>query len=86
MAKTAAERKAEQRERDKLTEAERLSRLLSRTIKLDLYKRTDYALIRCMVRAGIDEPQDLITRLIHNVDLLTDNGLARMTALPEQSR
>ena len=83
MAKTAAERKAEQRERDKLTEAERLSRLLSRTIKLDLYKRTDYALIRCMVRAGIDEPQDLITRLIHNADLMTDNGLARLTELPK---
>ena len=83
MAKSAAERKAEQRERDKLTEAERLSRLLSRTIKLDLYKQTDYALIRCMARAGIDEPQDLITRLIHNADQMTDNGLARLTELPK---
>jgi hypothetical protein len=83
MAKTAAERKAEQRERDKLTETERLSRLLSRTIKLDLYKRTDSALIRCMARAGIDEPQDLITRLIHNADQMTDTGLARLTELPK---
>ena len=83
MAKTAAERKAEQRERDKLTEAERLSRLLSRTIKLDLYKSTDYALIRCMVRAGIDEPQDLLTRLIHSADLLSDADLASLAELPK---
>lgn len=82
MAKTAAERKAEQRERDKLAEAERLARLLSRRITLDLYKSTDYALIRCLVRAGIEEPQDLMTRLIHNADLLTDSELQRMTALP----
>lgn len=83
MAKSAALRKQEQRERDKLTEAERLSRLLSRTIELQLFKRTDMALIRCMARTGIDEPQDLITRLIHNADQMTDNGLARLTELPK---
>ncbi|WP_324731018.1 hypothetical protein [Pseudomonas paeninsulae] len=83
MAKSDAERKREERERKKLTEEERLSRLLSRTIKLDLFKRTDAALIRCMDRAGIDEPQDLITRLIHNADQMTDNGLARLTELPK---
>lgn len=83
MAKTAAVRKQEQRERDKLTEQERLSRLLSRTIELQLFKRTDMALIRCMARTGIDEPQDLITRLIHNADQMTDNGLARLTELPK---
>ena len=83
MAKSAALRKQEQRERDKLTEAERLSRLLSRTIELQLFKGTGMALIRCMVRTGIDEPQDLITRLIHNADQMTDNGLARLTELPK---
>lgn len=83
MAKSAALRKQEQRERDKLTEAERLSRLLSRTIELQLFKGTDMALIRIMARAGIDEPQDLITRLIHNADQMTDNGLARLTELPK---
>ena len=81
MAKTATERKREQRERDKKTEAERLALLLSRIIKLDLFKSTDSALIRCMARTGIDEPQDLITRLIHNADALTDNGLERMTRI-----
>ena len=80
---TKKERLTLQRERDKLAEAGRLARLLSRTIKLDLYKSTDYALIRCMVCAGIDEPQDLITRLIHHADKMTDNGLARLTELPK---
>ena len=64
-ARTPAQRKADQRERDKLREEERLARLLARRITLDIYKGTDYALIRSMVRAGIDEPHDLITRLIH---------------------
>jgi len=83
MAKDAAQRQREKRERDKLKESERLAKLLSRTIKLDLFKSTDYALIRCMARAGIDEPQDLITRLIHNADKLGDADLAMLTALPE---
>lgn len=82
MAKSPAERKREQRQRDKQSEEERLSRLLSRTIKLDLFKATDYALIRGMARMGIEEPQDYISRLIHNADLLNDNGLERMTRLP----
>lgn len=83
MAKTATGRKREQRERDKQSEEERLSRLLSRSIKLDLFKATDMALIRSMARMGIDEPQDYISRLIHNADLLSDNGLERMTRLPQ---
>lgn len=78
-AKTPAERKREQRQRDKLAEEERLSRLLSRSIKVDLYRATDMALIRCMVRAGIEEPQDLITRLIHGADRLDDETLNEIT-------
>jgi hypothetical protein len=81
MAKSAAERKREQRERDKLEESERLARLLSRKIKLDLYKATDSALVRIMQRAGIEEPEDIITRLIHCADLLDDEGLASITSL-----
>lgn len=81
MAKSSAERMREKRERDKLKEEERLARLLSRSIKLDLYKATDYALIRTMVRAGIEEPQDLITRLIHNADKLNDEQLSYMLRL-----
>jgi len=81
MAKTATERKREQRERDKMEEQERLSRLLSRKIKLDLYKATDAALLRIMERTGIDEEQDIITRLIHCADLLDDEWLAEITQL-----
>ena len=82
MAKSAALRKQEQRERDKLTEQERLSRLLSRTVNLQLFKRTDMALIRLMARAQIDEPQDLITRLIHGADRLHDSDLDVLTGQP----
>ena len=78
---TSAERMREKRERDKLKEEERLARLLSRTIKLDLFKATDYALIRTMSRLGIEEPQDLLTRLIHGADRLDDEQLSRLAEL-----
>ena len=85
-AKSDAKRKQEQRERDKLREEERLARLLARRITLDVYKGTDYALIRCMVRAGIEEPHDIITRLIHGADRLSDAELAALVSLPSASR
>ncbi|TKD30021.1 hypothetical protein [Azotobacter chroococcum] len=80
-AKTAAERKREERERKKLKEEERLARLLSRRITLDLFKGTDAKLIRAMERAGIEEPQDLITRLIHGADRLSDEAFAELIRL-----
>lgn len=79
-AKTAAQRKADQRERDKMTEEERLARLLSRRIGLDLYHATDAKLVRTMERLGIDEPQDVIQRLIHGADRLDDESLADLTS------
>lgn len=78
MAKTSTERMREKRERDKKTEEERLALLLACTIKLDLYKSTDAALTRIMERSGIDERQDVITRLIHNADKLDDDKLSCM--------
>ena len=82
MAKTDAVGKREQRERDKKTEAERMALLLSRSIKVDLFKATDYALIRGMTRAGIEEPQDYISRLIHGADRLDDRDLESLTRIP----
>jgi hypothetical protein len=79
MAKSATVREQEQRERDKLAEEERLARLLSRTIKVDLFKTTDAKLIRSMERMGIEEPQDLISRLIHGADRLDDETLREIT-------
>ena len=70
-AKTPAERMREKRARDKLSEEERLKVLLAKTIKLQLYHSTNTALEQLMLEIGIDEPQDVITRLIHGAKLLT---------------
>ncbi|MGB9088394.1 MAG: hypothetical protein WCC29_02260 [Pseudomonas farsensis] len=78
MAKTPAQRKKEQRERDKLSAQEREAMLLSRQIVTKLYHNTDAALKRSLARAGIDEEQDLISRLIHGADRLTDKQLAEL--------
>ncbi len=80
-AKTSTERMREKRERDKLDEEERLARLLSRTIKLDLFKATDAKLIEVMERADIDEPQDLITRLIHGASRMSSEELHELIRL-----
>lgn len=70
-AKTAAERMREKRARDKLREEERLKRLLAKTIKLQLFHSTNKALDRLLIETGIDEPQDVITRLIQGAEHLT---------------
>ncbi|AXF52822.1 MAG: hypothetical protein [Podoviridae sp. ctdb7] len=76
MAKTPAERKRDQRERDKLSEEERQAALLSRKIVTQLYHNDDAALKRVMQRTGIDEEQDLISRFIRGADRMTDEQLA----------
>ena len=70
--KTSAERMREKRARDKLSEEERLKVLLAKTIKLQLYHSTNEALDRLLIETDIDEPQDVITRLIHGASLLTE--------------
>mgnify|MGYP000853886936 CR=1 FL=1 len=72
-AKTSAERMRENRARDKLTESERLKKLLAKTIKLDLYHATNDALHELMAEFDIDEPQDIISRLIHGAKHLTED-------------
>ena len=69
--KTAAERMRERRQRDKLADEERLTRLLAKTIKLQLFHSTNEALDQLLIETGIDEPQDVITRLIHGAQHLT---------------
>ena len=71
-AKTPAERMREKRARDKLREEERLAVLLAKTIKLQLFHSTSETLDRLLIETGIDEPQDLITRLIHGAKLLSE--------------
>jgi hypothetical protein len=70
--KTSAERMREKRARDKLREEERLAVLLAKTIKLQLYHGTNEILDRLLIETGIDEPQDVITRLIHGAKLLSE--------------
>lgn len=70
-AKTPAERMREKRARDKLREEERLTVLLAKTIKLQLFHSTNEALDQLLIETGIDEPQDVITRLIHGARHLT---------------
>lgn len=82
MAKSPAQRKAEQRARDKLKQEQREALLLSRRISLDLYHATDERLLRTMQRVEIEEEQDLVTRLIHAADRLDDAALQELVALP----
>lgn len=82
MAKSPAQRKAEQRARDKLKKEQREALLLSRRITLDLYHATDERLLRTMQRVDIEEEQDLVTRLIHAADRLDDAALQELVALP----
>lgn len=70
-AKTDAERQAAKRERDKLKEEDRLAQLLAKTIKLQLFHGTSAKLDELMLEVSIDEPQDIITRLIHGTRYLT---------------
>lgn len=81
MAKTAAVRKAEQRERDKLAEEDRLARLLARSISIDLFHFTDGKLREIMAALDIEEPQDMVTRLIHCAHMMDREILARLTDL-----
>lgn len=81
-AKSPAQRKAEQRARDKLKKEQREALLLSRRISLDLYHATNERLLRTMQRAEIEEEQDLVTRLIHAADRLDDAALQELVALP----
>lgn len=74
VAKTPAQRQKDKRDRDKMSKEEREARLLSRRIVTDLYHSDDAALKRVMARAGIDEPQDIITRLIRGADRTTDQA------------
>ena len=85
MAKTPAERKREQRSRDKLTAQEKEALLLSRKIVTALYHNDDAALKRTMARTGIDEEQDLISRFIRGADRMSDQQLAAFIRLPQPS-
>lgn len=72
-AKTPAQRMREMRARNKLKEDERLKKLLAKTIKLQLYHATNEQLESIMMENDIDEPQDVISRLIAGYSQLTED-------------
>ena len=82
MAKSATERKRDQRVRDKLSAKEKEALLLSRKIVTALYHNDDAALKRAMARTGIKEEKDLISRFIRGADNMSDKQLAEFIRLP----
>ena len=82
MAKTAAQRQQEKRDRDKQSETERLARLLSRRISLDLYHNDDARLKSLMSRLDITEEQDVVSRLIWAADRMSDENLQEHICTP----
>lgn len=82
MAKTAAQRQQEKRDRDKQSETERLARLLSRRISLDLYHNDDARLKSLMSRLDITEEQDVVSRLIWAADRMSDESLKEYICTP----
>lgn len=79
MAKSATQRKQEQREREALAEEERLARLLAYTLKLDVFKGTAQAIDELLPLAeltGEDARHDLLTRLVHGAHRLAQHNPA----------
>lgn len=70
-AKTPAQRMREMRARNKLKEDDRLKTLLAKTIKIQLYHATNEQLEEIMLEHDIEEPQDVISRLISGYQHLT---------------
>ncbi|SEQ90066.1 hypothetical protein SAMN04244573_02479 [Azotobacter beijerinckii] len=81
-AKTAAERKRAQRER----EAERLKRLGHRVMQLELYQGTADALDRLCQIGGFEQPAEVITLLIHSADQIAKRDPSRFAELVRVTR
>ena len=82
MAKSPAQRQQDKRDRDKQSETERLARLLSRRISLDLYHNDDARLKSLMSRLDITEEQDVVSRLIWAADRMSDETLQEHICTP----
>jgi hypothetical protein len=82
MAKSPAQRQQDKRDRDKQSETERLARLLSRRISLDLYHNDDARLKSLMSRLDITEEQDVVSRLIWAADRMSDENLKEYICTP----
>lgn len=82
MAKPPAQRKAEQRARDKLKEEQRLAALLAYRLQVDVFHATAERLDSIMATCELEERQDAITRLIHNASRMPDEQLREFMRQP----
>lgn len=82
MAKSAAERKADQRKR----EAERLERLGHRVMQLEMFRGTSEALERLCKAGDFDQPAEVITLLIHAADQIAQRDPSRFAELVSVTR
>lgn len=77
-----ADRKRQQRARDKLKEEQRLAALLAYRLQVDVFHATAERLEQIMGTCELEERQDAITRLIHNASRLPDDQLREFLRQP----
>lgn len=82
MPTTSTERMREKRARDKLKEEERIAALMAYKLSTPVFKGTATKLERIMSVAGLDERDDAITRMINNVDRMSDEQIRELLKLP----
>lgn len=82
MAKSAKERKADQRER----EAERLAALGHQVMPFEMYQGTSQALDRLCAAGGFEQRAEVITLLIHAADRIAQRDMSRFNELMSASR
>ena len=77
MAKTAAERKADQRLRD----AKHLEEMGAEVITATIYKGTRLALDSLKLAGGFEQDEEVITLLLHNADKILKRDKSQLTNL-----
>lgn len=82
MAKSAKERKADQRER----EAERLAALGHQVMPFEMYQGTAQALDRLCAAGGFEQRAEVLTLLIHAADQIAQRDMSRFNQLMSASR
>lgn len=81
-AMTPAERKRQQRDREKLKEEQRLAALLAYRLQVDVFHATAERLDTIMAACELEERQDAITRLIHNASRMPAEQLREFMRQP----
>lgn len=82
MAKSAKERKADQRER----EAERLAALGHHVMQFEMYQRTAEALDRICAAGGFEQRGEVLTLLIHHADQIAQRDMSRFAEMVRPPR